>query len=132
MDTIPTTTLSAGKIIFAILNGNTDITDRVTKIFPVVASEAAVLPYIRYCRTGMSVNPQKAGLPGADAALITVECYTANYQEGVELAEIVREALDFKQGETGTMRMRSCILTDSAEGWQDDAYIQELTFQVRI
>lgn len=132
MDTIPTTTLSAGKIIFAILSGNTDVTDRVTKIFPVVASENATLPYIRYCRTGMSVTPQKAALPGADAALITVECYTANYQEGVELAEIVRAALDFKQGGVGNMRMRSCTLTDSAEGWQDDAYIQELTFQVRI
>ena len=44
----------------------------------------------------------------------------------------ISRAIGIKQGETGTMRMRSCTLTDSAEGWQDDAYIQELTFQVRI
>ena len=131
--TIPTTTLSAGKVIFAILNGSADVTTRVTKIFPVVASENATLPYIRYGRTGMATNPQKAGLPGADAALITIECFTADYEEGVELAEIVRSKLDFaRYGQDGQMRMRSCTLTDSAEGWNDDAYVQELTFQVRI
>lgn len=130
--TIPTTTLSAGKVIYAVLNGSLDVTSRVTKIFPVVASQNAQLPYISYGRTGLSTNPQKAGVPGADAAVITVDCYTENYMEGVEIAEIVRSLLEFQQKTVGTMRMRACTLVDSTEDWQDDAFVQSLTFQVRI
>lgn len=130
--TIPSTTLSAGKIIYAVLNGSNEVKSRVNKIFPVVASVDAELPYIRYCRTGQAAIPQKAGQPGADTAVIVVECYTAQYMEGVELAEVVRSLLDMKQGEAGGMRMRSCTLVDSAESWENDAFIQELTFQVKI
>lgn len=131
-NTIPSTTLSAGKIIYSVLNGSEELKSRVNKIFPVVASVDAELPYIRYCRTGQSANPQKTGQPGSDTAVIVVECYTAQYLEGVELAEIVRSLLDFKQGSVGDMRMRSCTMVDSAESWENDAFIQELTFQVKI
>lgn len=130
--TIPSTTLSAGKIIFSVLNGSTELKRRINKIYPVVASQKAVLPYIRYCRTGLSSVPQKAGQPVTDTSVVVVECYTADYLEGVELAELVRSLLDHKQGEAGGMRMRSCTLVDSAESWENDAFIQELTFQVKI
>lgn len=130
--TIPSTSLSAGKIIFAALNGSEELKRRVNKIFPVVASIDAQLPYIRYCRTGQSATPQKDGQPCADTAVIVVECYTSQYLEGVELAELVRSLLDHKKGTVGDMRMRSCTLVDNAESWQDDAFIQELTFQVKI
>lgn len=130
--TIPSTTLSAGKIIFSVLNGSEELKRRINKIYPVVASIDAKLPYIRYCRTGQSANPQKTGQLGSDTAVIVVECYAADYLEGVELAEIVRSLLDFKQGTVGDMRMRSCTMVDSAESWEDDAFIQALTFQVKI
>lgn len=131
-NTIPSTTLSAGKIIYSVLTGSEELKSRVNKIFPVVASVDAELPYIRYCRTGQSAYPQKTGQPGSDTAVIVVECYTAQYLEGVELAEVVRSLLDFKQGSVGDMRMRSCTMVDSAESWENDAFIQELTFQVKI
>lgn len=130
--TIPSTTLSAGKIIYSVLNGSEELKNRVNKIFPVVASIDAELPYIRYCRTGQSAYPQKTGQPGSDTAVVVVECYTSQYLEGVELAEIVRSLLDFKKGTVGDMRMRSCTMVDSAESWEDDAFIQALTFQVKI
>jgi hypothetical protein len=130
--TIPSTNLSAGKIIFSVLNGSAELKRRINKVFPVVASQDAVLPYIRYCRTGLSSVPQKSGQPATDTTVIVVECYTADYIEGVELAEIVRSLLDHKKGEACGMTMRSCTLVDSAESWENDAYIQELTFQVKI
>lgn len=130
--TIPSSTLSAGKIIYAVLNGSEELKRRINKIYPVVASIDAELPYIRYCRTGQSANPQKTGQPGSDTAVVVVECYTAQYLEGVELAEIVRSLLDFKKGTVGDMRMRACTMVDSAESWENDAFIQELTFQVKI
>ena len=93
----------------------------------------------RFCRTYFKVqlkpieqNPTKAGYPGADTVTIEVICYTEKYGEGVELAEAVRAALDGKQGEKDGLVMRSCVLTDSEEGYDSDAYAQQLVFNVKI
>lgn len=122
--------LSAGEIIRAILIADTEVSTRAKKVFPVV-EDSAELPYIVYRRTQLEQDPVK-GKRGADTVGIEVLCYTAGYTEGVELAEAVRDALDGKQGESDGLVMRSCYLSDSEEAWQDDAYVQQLVFNVKI
>lgn len=122
--------LSAGEIIRAILVEDTEVAARAKKVFPVV-EDSAELPYIVYRRTQLEQDPVK-GKRGADTVGIEVLCYTAGYTEGVELAEAVRDALDGKQGESDGLVMRSCYLSDSEEAWQDDAYVQQLVFNVKI
>lgn len=122
--------LSAGEIIRAMLIKDSEVMARVNKVFPVVEDKAD-LPYIVYRRTQLEQDPTKAGR-GADTVGIEILCYTAGYTEGVELAEAVRSALDNRQGETDGLVMRSCYLTDSEEAWQDDAYVQQLVFNVKI
>lgn len=122
--------LSAGEIIRAILIEDSEVSARVNKIFPVV-EDSAELPYIVYRRTQLEQTPTKGGR-GADMAGIEILCYTEHYTEGVELAEAVRNALDGVQGESDGLVMRSCYLTDSEEAWQDDAYVQQLVFNVKV
>ena len=92
----------------------------------------AQLPYILYRRAALAHNPTKQGMPGADTVIMEVVCYTAKYAEGVELAEAVRQALDYASGEHDGVKMRSCTLADSEEGYEDDAFVQQLVYQVRI
>ena len=125
------TSLSAGAIIREILLGDEDVKRRTNKIFPIVINKAE-LPYILYRRAALQHNPTKAGLPGADTVTMEVFCYTANYADGVELAEAVRKALDYAQGEKDGLIMRSCTLVDSEEDFTDDAFVQYLSFNVRI
>lgn len=61
-----------------------------------------------------------------------LNCYTARYAEGIELAEAVRAALDCRSAEASGLTMRSCYLSDSSEDYQADAYIQQLIFTIRI
>lgn len=122
--------LSAGEIIRAMLIADSEVMAHTSKVFPVVEDKAE-LPYIVYRRTQLEQTPTKAG-HGADTVGIEILCYTAGYTEGVELAEAVRSALDNRQGETDGLAMRSCYLTDSEEAWQDDAYVQQLVFNVKI
>lgn len=61
-----------------------------------------------------------------------VLCFTAKYSEGVELAEAVRGVLDHISAEGEGMRLRGCYLADSAESYQDDAFIQHLVFNIKI
>ncbi len=123
--------LSAGAIIRSILLSDKDVKKRTNKVFP-IAIDNAQLPYILYRRAALQHNPTKARMPGADTVTMEVVCYTAKYAEGVELAEAVRAALDYKQGELDGVQMRSCTLADSEEGYEDDAYLQQLVFQVKI
>ena len=44
----------------------------------------------------------------------------------------IAHALDGAQGEKDGLVMRSCYLADSEEAWQDDAYVQQLVFNVKI
>lgn len=128
------TSLHAGDLIREILLDSADVTARTNKIFP-VAVDNAVLPYILYRRVALEQNPNKAGQAGADSVSIEVICFTADYDDGVELAEAVRDALDNKrdiQDDDETLVMRSCTLVDSEEAWQDDAYVQQLVFNVKI
>lgn len=128
---VPKTSLSAGAIIRAVLLEDAEVTARTNKVFP-VATDSAELPYILYRRTSLSANPQKSGQPGADEIQIEVICFTERYGEGVELAEAVRAALDQVSAEHGGMHMRSCYLIDSEEAYQDDAFVQQLVFSVKI
>lgn len=125
------TSLSAGAVIRNILLSDKEVKKRANKVFPIVIDKAQ-LPYILYRRASLQHNPTKSGLPGADTVTMEVVCYTARYAEGVELAEAVRAALDYSQSEYDGVTMRSCMLTDSEEGYEDDAFLQQLIFQVKI
>lgn len=125
------TSLNAGAVIRSILISNAEVKKRTNKIFP-ISIDSAQLPYILYRRASLAHNPTKAGMPGADTVTMEVVCYTAKYAESVELAEAVRGALDYAQGESDGVVMRSCTLSDSEEGYEDDAFVQRLVFQVKI
>lgn len=121
------TSLSAGRIIRKLLLASQEVTARAKKIFPVVIDKA-VLPYVLYRRAALEQDPTKAGFPGADTVQMEIYCYTEGYEEGVELAEAVRRALDFAR-DPG---MRSCTLTGAEEFWEDDACVQRLVFTIKI
>lgn len=125
------TSLSAGAVIRDMLMKSEAVMQRTNKIFP-IATDKALLPYILYRRAALEHNPVKAGQPGADTVTIEVVCYTAKYADGVELAEAVREALDYQQGESDGLTVRSCMLADSEEGYEDDAFVQHLDFIVKL
>ena len=122
--------LSAGEIIRKVLLADPEVAARTNKVYPVVVDEAK-LPYIVYRRTQLEQSPIK-GRQGADTIGIEIICYTAKYLEGIELAEAVRGALDGATAELDGLVMRSCYLVDSEEGWADDAYAQQLVFNIKI
>lgn len=124
------TSISAGAVIRQMLMSCPAVTARTNKVFPVVTDQAT-LPYILYRRASMEQIPVKSAA-GADTVRIEVLCFTEKYTDGVELAEAVRMALDQQQDEKDGLRIRSCTYIDGEESWQDDAYIQELDFNVKL
>lgn len=125
------TCLSAGIVINEILTHDEDVKAIARCVFP-VAKDKAELPYVAYRRTQLASSPIKNGKP-SDSVYMEVMCYSKDYSESIDLAESVRAALDCKAYVTDDgLKMRSCILTDSEEGWADDAYLQQLVFEIKI
>ena len=125
------TSLSAGLAVYALLTQDEQLAASVTKVFPVV-TDLAELPYIAYRRVSMAQDPVKAGMPGADTVRMEVGVFTASYAEGVTIAEAVRRAMERKMYLPDGLQVRSCLLADAAEEWQDDAYVQRQSFDMRM
>lgn len=125
------TSLSAGVIIRDILTKDATVKSIAKKVFPVVVDNAQ-LPYVAYRRSRLEHNPTKAKAPGADTVQIDVNCYAETYEQSIKLAEAVRAALDYAQGEKDGLVMRSCTLADGEEFYEDDAFVQSLVFKVQI
>lgn len=125
--------LSAGKLIRKLLQESEGVKAlKPTKIFPVVADNA-VLPYIAYRRSAMVARGLKGeSLVNADTVEIEVVVFTADYESGVKLAEAVRTTLDGAHGTADGLRMRSCWMSGGSEAWQDDAYLQQMIFTIKI
>lgn len=124
------TSLSAGKVIRALLLSSKEVTDITSNIFP-VATDKAVLPYVLYRRASLAQLANNTR-NHSDSTSIEITCFSDTYTRGLDLAEAVRGALDGEQGETDGLVMRSCMLVDGEEAWQDDAYVQQLVFEVKI
>ena len=124
------TSLSVGEIIYDVLTNDAEVMARANKVFPVV-TDKATLPYVAYRRSRLEHNPVK-GMQGADTVQIDVLCFAAKYGDGVQLAEAVRQALDGKQTAKDTLIMRSCTIAGGEEYYENDAYIQELNFIIKV
>lgn len=124
------TSLSVGEIIYDVLTNDAEVMARTNKVFPVV-TDKATLPYVAYRRSRLEHNPVK-GTQGADTVQIDVLCFAAKYGDGVQLAEAVRQALDGKQATKDTLIMRSCMIAGGEEYYENDAYIQELNFIIKV
>lgn len=128
---IQKTSLSAGAIIRDLLLSNEEVKKRTRKVFPIVTDEAT-LPYILYRRAAFDQTPTKAGSPAANAVTMEIFCFTQDYAGSVDLAEAVRAALDYATAEKGDLCMRSCVLVDAEEMFEDDAFVQRLIFHVKV
>lgn len=126
------TSLSAGEMIRALLLDDKSVCARVNKIIP-VDTATATLPYIVYRRASLEARPQKSGRPGADVVQMEISCYAESYTESVEIAEAVRACLDnLVSAEDNGYRLNGCYLADAEEGFESDAYVQRLIFNIKI
>ncbi|MGM9687521.1 MAG: DUF3168 domain-containing protein [Alloprevotella sp.] len=122
--------LSAGLVVRGLLCSDAGVRGIARKVFPVVVGEAR-LPYVAYRRVGLEQDAVK-GSAGSDAVRVEVLCFAESYEGSLELAEAVRRVLDGARGVRDGLVMRSCVLVDAEEGYEGDAFVQSLTFRIRL
>lgn len=124
--------LSAGLLLRAALLCCEPVARVVTRIFPVYTAEAG-LPYIYYRRKALEGTAVKR-MPVDDTVAMQLYICAATYDESLAIAEAVRAHIDGRAWDDTQlgMRARMCHLTDAEEYFEADAYVQLLTFNLKI
>lgn len=134
---IPRTSISVGRLVHAILSADTAVSTMTGgHIFPSVKEVKVSPPYVCYQRVGTSEAAVKSG-QGADSCIVRCDCFGRSYNESVDLAELVRAALetDGYSKDGGGLRARSIIMTDSTDEFTDAGsgiYYEQVTFEMKI
>jgi hypothetical protein len=109
--------------------------------YPLIAPEAASLPYVVYGRTSTDRSLDLAGNPTAlraPSAQFQVEIYAATYFSAKTLADLVRQAVHNFTGTAYGVTIRSSLLVEERDGepvffdGQDKpTFSVEQTYQIR-
>ncbi len=123
--------LHAGAVIHSLLTDSQRLQELGVAVTPVAFPAEATAPYVCYRRKSLQSAPNSVG--AARAAQIEVHCYAPTYAGSVAVAEAVVETLEsgIRKEELGIV-MRSCCLTDAAEDYANETYLQLLLFNVKI
>lgn len=91
--------LQIGKAIFEILHSNAEIREKLEdRIYPLVADTNAKFPFIAYKRTGIVPTYVKERFSVSDATTVDIVIASTTYNSTVEIADLVRYALEGRKG----------------------------------
>ncbi|WP_187373970.1 DUF3168 domain-containing protein [Bacteroides neonati] len=123
--------LQIGKAIYELLSGNTDIAAKISnKIFPLIATNNTSFPFIIYKRTNIIPAYTKDRFSANDTLMMDVVIASDKYNEAIELADLVRNTLEGKRGTFATIQVDDIRLVSADEDYNEDTYIQQLTFKI--
>ena len=127
--------MSLGKAVYNILNSDSDVNTAASGgIFPGIARQGAVPPYIVYRIDETEPNDTKDGVSDFDFFFIIIEAYAKTYSAVDDLSIKVRTALDRYSGTANGVTVTSVQFEDKVDVFTGDArfHSQEEDFKVWI
>ena len=100
------------------------------RMFPIAVNAETRFPFIVYERIAVIPNSTKDGDDG-DTVTENVYVFSESYSESVQIAEIVRKALDHSKGDYGNYEIDECIMTAADEAHDENIYMQQLVFTIQ-
>lgn len=124
--------LQIGKAIYNILSNDTRVTDSVGhKIYPLIADTGTTFPFIVYKRTGIKPSDSKDRFIYSEDTYVEVVIASDKYNESIEIADMVKDALQGKRGDYSGINIYDIGMTDADEDYIEDTFIQTLTFNIK-
>lgn len=118
--------------IYSILTGNKEIKKIVgNNIYPVVAPINTKNPYIVFKRQINTQNDNK----DSRYSIVTIELnvYSNNYQQSIQLAELVKNTLeDIYNKEVESFKIKYIVSTSIDEDYNEDYYSQTMYFDAKV
>lgn len=125
------TTISFGKTIKSLLNTKSIKALIDNKVYPLIAPLNTTFPYVVYQRTSTPQATKDNAYQ--DNVSIEIIIVSNNYDQSVNIAEIIRKEIECKRNIiVEGFNIVDIKLVLSNETYNNDAYLQSLTFNFRI
>ena len=109
-----------GDVLYSILSNDTNISAIVgTKIYPFLAIEDVVYPYIVYTIEGVDPTQTDDGVSVLDVNSANIEIYSEDLSENETLSKYVRNALDRYKGTVEGIEVQSISFRSEGGGYAD-------------
>lgn len=125
--------IQIGKVIYSKLSENEIIQNVVAdRIYPVIAEQTTNYPFIIYYRNSI-VNTifNKDGSVEDDVSF-SITVVSTKYNESADLANEIRKIFEKIQIPNNLMRITNSRLIAIDESYEDNAYVQRLTFSCTV
>ena len=128
-----TNSLLITKYIRTILSQNAELMKKIPikRFYPVDAKLSTTFPFAVIIRTGMMDNQSKDGIY-EDTVTVSIIVVDDNYYGSLEIANEIRNWLEGHRYKDETINITRMKLNSASEGYYNDAFIQELIFNVYI
>lgn len=121
-----------GKKINSILRQDGELTTLVSnQIYPLMANKSTSYPFIVYSRDSVTPHYCKDG-NFEDIVGVTVVVVSNDYEQSVDIANLVRDNLELLTYEDNDIYIASSEVTGIGENTSDDAYVQKIYLNFRI
>ncbi len=122
-----------GKYIYKALSTDEELKPLLNgKIYPIVAENSTLFPYLVYYRTSIqNISQNKDGLI-EDLYTFDVVVVSNKYEDGLQISNIARNTLERLKHIDNDTNISYIKLIDGEENYSDNSYIQKLTFQASI
>lgn len=129
---IKTNSLLVTKYILKILESSEEVRKFFNdKIFPLEADFGSKYPFCAILRTGMRPASAKDGLY-EDNVYFSVVVVSDTYGSAIDGANLIRNNLDRTYYIDSEISIRSILLENATETWQDNKFFQELMFVANV
>lgn len=132
MSTLPG--IKANKYIREILVADENITALVKpENIKVMVLQPTNFPFISIRRSALETVYNK-DIPTEDSVTIEITIVANEYSQGMEIAQMVRNTLDYKVylNREENVRITEILFFDCIEETVDDVFVQNLTFQLKM
>lgn len=125
-----TSSLKIGRVIHHRLND-------IIRIFPIIAEKGVEGNFAIYRRTSLSTDDTKDLYNYEEVAVMEIVVVASNYNNSVDLAQAIKIRMEATKGDFETeceeaISINNVEMTNASEDWQNDSYIQRLTFEITI
>lgn len=118
--------LRIGKIVYSKIGSLVN-----NRCYPLVAENGTTYPFIIYQRDSLDSMFCKDGVY-EDEVNVSVRVVTDTYNEGIDLAQSVRESMTFNNYTNEEGGTYSSLMVQADEEFTNDAYVQTLIFRITI
>ena len=121
--------LYIGELVY---NRLSTIPETTTRCYPLIAENSTNFPFLIYKRDSLERESLTKDGYGSDYVSVTVTIVTESYKEGLDIAQKVRQLLTLRSYNYNDKMTVTSNLTAAYESYEDNSYIQTLTFTMSV